>query len=164
MAQGPQSWSPDSDKVAYADEGSAQGSVRIVRSDGTGLRPVVQRWGVGAPAWGGGGPNYYIKHVEVTQAISPHLDAVEGRDPLSREPYSFPWAEKSAFGHPLPLIAEKSTLIRVYIGDSSLAEGATERRSLRVSLVDDGSSIDYGRPTPREVDVTAPDVAPSSRG
>ena len=169
---GPQSWSPDSDEVAYAEQHSNLttnpsthvATVKVARSDGSRTRVLVQRPMAGGPAWGGGGPNYYIKHVEVTQSISPHLDAIEERDPLSREPYSFPWSEKNAFGHPLPLIAEKSTLIRVYVGDSSLAEGAIERRLLRVSLVDDGSGIDYGRPTPREVDVTAPDVLPHQEG
>ena len=169
---GPQAWSPDSDEVAYSEGRTIgtrtplthEGTVRIARSDGASSRTVVRREFVWPPAWGGGGPNYYIKHVEATQAISPHLAAVAPRDPLSSEPYSIQWPESTAFGFGIPLIAEKSTLLRVYIGDASLAKGATERRSLRVSVIDDGSSIEYGRPTPREVDVTAPDVLPLQEG
>ena len=159
VAHGPQSWSPDSDEVAYAEGGTTGASVRIARSDGSGSRSLVQRAMADAPAWGGGGPNYYIKDVEVTQAISPALDS-PSFDPLLPDEYTLHWSQPSPFGFALPLVAEKSTLLRVYIGDSSLPEGATERRSLHVSVVDNSTSIPYGPSTAREVDVTARDVAP----
>jgi WD40-like Beta Propeller Repeat len=168
VLHGPQSWSPDSSQLAFGEyrllpgnPPTREGTLNVVKRDGTGRRNLLRRENyIGAPAWGSGGPNYFVKHVEVTQAISPDLGALDMFDPMLPDEYTIHRAEAKAFGFRIPLIADKSTLLRVYIGDSTLAAGATERRSLRVSVIDEGTSTEYGPPAAREVDVTAKDVVP----
>ncbi len=167
LAHGPQSWSPDSTQVAFAlRHGTPQGSqstVNVVRSDGSGRRSVVQRSGAGAPAWGRPAlPSYYVKHVEVSQGISPAFGALLPVDPLATAPLELPWTLPSVAGSEIRLIAGKSTLVRIYVGDASLEPGKTETREL-------GYRVSYGTPfTPEEgeqhnVTVSAPDVAPEQK-
>ena len=71
----------------------------------------------------------YIKHLEVAQAISPDLGPLASLDPPASSPAVFP-------GHvlrspaSLSLVAEKRTLLRLYIGDSKQDAGTVTRRSL----------------------------------
>ena len=167
---GPQSWSPDGKQIVYfhflgCPDNTCDTRLNVVNADGTGDHVLLHRFSVEAVAWGGSAPSYYVKHVEVAQAISPDLGPLLPFEPPGLfDPFTFHWSEASAFGFGIPLVAEKSTLLRVYVGDASLAPGSTERRSLRVNVIDNLTSISYAPPTPRDVDVTALDVAPKQNG
>ena len=73
--------------------------------------------------------------------ISPDLELAPS-DPLQSDPYAFAWNEPEAFNLQIPLIAEKSTLLRVYVGDAN-APGETERRSVRYRVTDPARSKRY---------------------
>ena len=102
-------------------------------------------------------PNYYIKHIEVAQAISAPLTMDESIDPFKVDPYVISWHVPSVAGFPIPLIAGRSTLLRVYVGDSSLAAGKSADATIRyaVSVVGNTSEGDA------TVVTTAPDLQPN---
>ena len=158
------SWSADSDRIAYPElDPTPTNRLVTVKSDGSGDRKVlVDNTLIQGAAWANAPrlPSYSVRHVEVTQALSPTLVPPLQFDPPAGEPYALAWSQPAPFGFGLPLIAGKSTLLRVYVADASLPPGASATRTLRVSLVDATSGIDYGAGPDRAVTVTAPDVAP----
>lgn len=165
-AAGAISWSADSDRVAYIEfyNSGAPSVHRVVtvKSDGSGGRRVVvpDTIGIHGIAWANGSkPNYYVKHVEVAQAISPDLGPLQQAGPPTPGTLVVPWSLPSVAGFSLPLVAEKSTLVRIYVGDASLSPGATARRSLHFRVLDLGNPS-IGHEARDDVDVTAPDVAP----
>ena len=163
---GPQSWRPDSTAVAYVEDifnggppSTHNATLWIARSDGSGSFSLVQpRWALGPPSWGGGGPNYYVKYIEVAQAIAPDLAALPTVDPLSADPIGFDWPLPSVAGSSIPLVAGKETLLRVYVGDGALPQGETDEREVRWSVT--GGTLPQPVERIDNVRVTAPDVAP----
>jgi WD40 repeat protein len=168
-ALGPQSWSPDSTQIAYADQhvdastspSTYDGNAYVVRSDGTRRRSVAQRAYVGPPSWGGSGsPNYYIKHIEVAQAISPIFGPLAPKlppvDPKNPDPYDLTWQIPELSGFPVPLIAGRTTLLRVYVGDASMESGKMASVTLhyRATVGTTTEEKDF------TVDVTAEDREP----
>jgi hypothetical protein len=108
-----------------------------------------------AVAWGNAtAPSYFIKHVEIAQAVSPEITPLPlpGPDPLSATPLQVPWSEPSLDGFAIPLVAGHSTLMRIYVGDASLAPGQTATRQVGYKIT--------GGPSPiqgtSQVTVTAP--------
>ena len=106
-------------------------------------------------------PNYFIKHVEVAQSIAKDLGALPQVDPLAEGSRAFPWSLPSVGGYSIPLVAGKRALVRIYVGDSQLAEGEDVQESALGYTVTGG-----GLPAPLEdkteyrVKVTAPDLEP----
>jgi hypothetical protein len=170
------SWSPDSSRIAYVETepasgtGSPTSALVTVKPDGSDKRVILQvpavydmgnTDGIYGIAWSKPKlPSYYIKHVEVSQAISPELGTLGANDPLQSPPYTIEWSEPSAYGIPVPLIAGKPTLLRIYVGDASLAAGETVGRSITYRVTDQLTGQTYGDHGPQTVGVTAPDVAP----
>jgi len=161
MWHGPQSWSPNSKQIAYgwshACSEPCESDLNVVNVDGSGHRTVHNRTFVVEPAWspGGPGPSYFIRDVEVSQPISAYLDPPLPFDPLLADPYTIHWTQKAPFGYALPLVAGKSTLLRVYVGDASLLPESSARRTIKYSVVDTGTGVRFERS--QEVEVTAPE-------
>ena len=159
------SWSADSDRVVYLERDSS-GPSQVTRavtlkSDGSGGRlPIAEDTYMNGVAWANSqSPSYYVKHVEVAQAISPVFGPLDARDPLKSVPYEDTWAIPSVSGFPIPLIAGHSTLLRIYVGDSQLGAGKLAPRSIHYR-VRAGSTVIEGDAM---VDVTATDVQPDQQ-
>jgi hypothetical protein len=106
-------------------------------------------------------PNYFIKHVEVAQAISPDLGPLNGfTDPLAEGPHPIPWSPPSVAGFNIPLVAGKRTLVRIYVGDSQLDKGETEETALGYTVTGGGLAAPFEGETEYRVKVTAPDLDP----
>ena len=98
----------------------------------------------------------------MAQGISPLLEPLLPFDPLLPDPYTFHWSRPTAFNFGIPLIAELlETLLRLYVGDASLAPGSTVSRALKYSVIDPSNGVDYGAAQSQTIQVTAPGVAPS---
>jgi hypothetical protein len=161
VSHGPQSWSPDSTQIAFTEWGRTS-AVNIVRRDGTGRRVLLERGGLDAPAWGHKQlPSYYIKDVEVAQAIAPELEPIKDLEPLREGPKKLTWKLPSKNGYTMPLLAGKPTLVRIYVGDASLAPGESAARTLsyRVETSTMAGPLEEERPTL----VTANDVEPNQK-
>jgi hypothetical protein len=161
------SWSADSERIAYIEDdftlSTSNPTYRLstMNADGSGRTPLMtQTEFINFVSWANAprAPSYYVKHIEIAQAISPNLGPVAQVDPLTAGVIPFPWKLPEVSDITIPLIAQKSTLLRVYVGDASLGAGASARRNVayRISGGTVGPPIDGEQ----EVDVTAPDVAP----
>jgi hypothetical protein len=165
----PPQWSPDGNRIVFMESTygsmiSSSGRVAIVDASSGANRKELMSVGEGSQinsiAWGNGTqPSYFIKHVELAQGVSPDVVPLAPVDPLSATPLELPWTEPSLGGFPIPLVAGRSTLMRIYIGDASLAPGLTATREVAYRIT--------GPATPLEgkgvVAVTAPDVAPNQQ-
>lgn len=107
-------------------------------------------------------PNYYIKHVEVAQAISPDFGTLPQLDPLAEGVRVIPWNPPAVTaGFDIPLVAGKRSLLRIYVGDSQLAEGKDEQESaLPYTVTGGGLAAPLPGETEYKVKVTAPDLEP----
>ena len=132
-----------------------------IKADGTDKQIILHADYIGGAAWApGSSPNYYIKHIEVAQAISPDLGPLNGfDDPLAEGERDITWTRPSVEGSTIPLVADKSTLLRIYVGDSNLEPGTTEERDVRFSVT--GSTLSLPVKRKVHVKVTASDVAPT---
>ncbi len=167
---GPQSWSPDGTRVAFAERrrigpapNDAESTLYIVRRDGTGgRRTLLTRFVVGPPSWGGSPlPSYYIKDIEVAQAIAPELSPITDVDPLEVDPYKLTWKLPAMNGFTMPLATGKPTLVRIYVGDASLPPGETARRKIGFRVE---TSTLFGALEGEETTVvTAEDVEPRQK-
>ncbi|HEX6581980.1 MAG TPA: hypothetical protein VF056_00160 [Thermoleophilaceae bacterium] len=165
------SWSPDGKRIAYPEGapfcGVGDGSNPLgcdlvtIKVDGSEKKTILHAdQYLRHPSWSRPPlPNYYVKHIEVAQAIAPDLPPLEAVDPLATDPIGFDWHVTSVAGFTIPLVAEKSTLVRVYVGDSSLDAGKAEERYVRYSIT--GSTLSQPVERLDNVRVTAPDVAPT---
>ena len=104
-------------------------------------------------------PNYFIKDVEVAQAISPELGPPRRVDPLAEDSLPIPWTLPSVAGFDVPLVAGKRTLLRIYVGDSQLASGQTDREELSYRVTGSALAAPVEGRTRYPVMVTAPDLA-----
>jgi Tol biopolymer transport system component len=158
-------WSADSDRVVYLErDGTVSPQVTravTLKSDGSGGRlPIAAENNMNGVAWANASsPSYYVKHVEVAQAISKIFGPLGARDPLESAPHEETWEIPVVSEFPIPLIAGRSTLLRIYVGDATLSPGALTPRSIhyRVSA---GSTTFEGDAT---VDVAAADVQPNQQ-
>ena len=107
-------------------------------------------------------PNYFIKHVEVTQAISPDLGSLNGfEDPLAEGARDIDWSLPNVGNYNIPLVAGKRTLLRIYVGDSQLGEGKDEQESaIGYTVTGGGLAAPLEGETEYRVKVTAPDLDP----
>ena len=162
------SWSLDGKRIAYIEDAPACGyggpsgcDLVTINADGTDKRIILHADYIGSVAWSpGSGPNYFIKHIEVAQAISPDLGALNGfDDPLAEGARDIPWNLPSVEGSTIPLVAGKSTLLRVYVGDSNLEPGTTEERFVFYKIT--ASTLSQPVDRAQKVTVTAPDVDPT---
>jgi hypothetical protein len=107
-------------------------------------------------------PNYFIKDVEVAQAISPvrlgPLPAVD--DPLAEGAREIPWSLPSASHYEIPLVAGKRTLLRIYVGDSQLGTDESEKTKLGYTVTGGGLPAPFKGETDSLMSVTAPDRDP----
>jgi hypothetical protein len=163
------SWSADSDRIAFIEVDATQSTsnptytLSTIRSDGSDRRPLMtQNTFIDFASWANAprAPSYYVKHVEIAQAISPALGPLPAADPLNPGVTPFPWTVPSVAGSSIPLVAQKQTLLRIYVGDASLPAGATANRliSYRVSGATLGGTPVEGE---ADVEVTAPDAVPA---
>jgi Tol biopolymer transport system component len=158
-------WSPDSKRLAYVEGAPSCGSggcnLVTIKADGTDKRTILHADEyLRDPAWSRPPlPNYYVKHIEVAQAIAPDLPPLGPGAPESEGPIGFDWLAPSVGGSAIPLVAERSTLVRVYVGDANLPAGGSEERYVRYRIT--GSTLTQPVERLDNVAVTAPDVEPS---
>jgi Tol biopolymer transport system component len=166
---GPQSWSPDSKQIAYATNhcdgptpAPCHGVLHVANSNGSGDSAVLERSAMGeSPAWGPGEarPNYYVKHVEVAQALGPALPAPNPDNAETEGPIPLRWSVPSFGGYPLPLIAGRRTLLRIYVGDAKLDPGERAVRTVHYTVAIGGTTQEGDE----AIDVTAPDRQPDQK-
>ena len=154
LGHGPQSWSPDSKQIAYAEQHHATScppapalcpdpvdSLMVVDATGGGGHAILQREEVGEPAWfKDPRPSYYVKHIEVAQALSPIERFPDLGDPLQATPYTTTWTVPKVGDFPIALIANRKTLIHVYVGDANLPPGATDSRTIHLRVASAGTT------------------------
>ena len=164
IEHGPQSSSPDSTKLAFGENRTIgtstpithEGTVSIVRSDGTGRRPLLQRQFVGAPAWGSESAQLLRQaHRGRAGDRGRPRGANEPVDPLDPNPTSSSGSCHRSDGSAIPLVAGKWTLVRIYVGDAGLASGEGAERELRFTISGAGLTAPMERLD--TVKVTAPD-------
>jgi hypothetical protein len=157
------SWSADSERIAYIEDDFTNIPYRFrlvtAGDDGSGRAVLIDSTDfVNFVSWANAprSPNYYVKHVEVAQAISPTLGALGAVDPLKPDPYESAWQIPVVSGWPIPLIAGRGMLLRIYVGDAALEVGTLETRSVHYR-VQVGPTVVEGD---ANVDVTAGDRQP----
>jgi hypothetical protein len=145
-AGGTVTWSADSERVAAVELEDRPGTSELNRvvtvAAGGGDQRVVMQESIGSItgiAWANvrSKPSYYIRDVEVTQAISPDLKAPPPFDPLLPDPYTFHWELPDVQAFAIPPIERKRTLVRIYVGDAALPAGATASREMHYRVTGD---------------------------
>ena len=158
-------WSADSDRIAFTENDfttfPTTNRLSTIKADGSGQRQnllITQASTLIGVAWDNAPqlPNYYIKHIEVAQAVSPTLEGLPSVDPTRATPYVLPWKQASVAGFTIPLIADRSTVIRVYVGDEHLSAGSSATRTIHYQMTIGGHTTTADQ----SVIVTAPDVQP----
>jgi WD40-like Beta Propeller Repeat len=160
------SWSQDGKRIAYIEAAPVCGygpggcDLVTINADGTDKKIILHADYIASLAWSPAtAPNYYVKHMEIAQAISPDLGPLQEVDPLSPDPIGFQWNLPSVAGSTIPLVSDKSTVLRVYVGDGSLEPGISEERYVRYSIT--GGTLSQPVERLDKVIVTAPDVDPT---
>jgi hypothetical protein len=105
-------------------------------------------------------PNYYVKHIEVAQALSPIERFPDLGDPLAASSCTPTWTVPKVADFPIALMANRSTMVRVYIGDANLLSGTTASRTVHLRIAVGGNRVVEGDPT---MQVSAVDRAPDQR-
>jgi WD40 repeat protein len=158
------SWSADSERIAFIEDDFTGGPdpihrVVTVASDGSGRSVLLtENPFIHYVAWNNAPrlPSYFVRQVEVAQAIGPQLGAAPAVNPLEPGTTPFTRTLPSLNGFGMPLVEGKQTLVRIYVGDASLPAGQTARRTLPYRVSGPALPIPVEGQAP--VDVTAPDV------
>lgn len=161
------SWSPDGKRIAYieANPGCGVGGpggcdLVSIKADGTDKRVILHADYIASVAWSTtSGPNYYVKHIEVAQALGQDLPTPNPDNAEAEDPIPFPWRVPSLGGFPMPLIDGRRTLLRIYVGDASLKPGEIATRTIHYSVTIGGTTHE-GDET---FEVTAPDRDPDQK-
>jgi WD40 repeat protein len=161
-------WSADSERVAFVEREnpttpgpSPVNRVVTVLADGTGQRRVLMQdnnGGITGLAWANAprSPSYYIRNLEIAQAIAQDVGSPLPFDPLQGDPYTYHWEQGEVAPYAIPLVAGKRTLVRIYVGGASLPKGTTQLREVHYRVTGDT----LGTPVEGDgvVDVGAPDT------